>query len=92
MRRRGLVKAAMIGSATLAVGGAAWLKLAPQPAVAGFADFDSVRRAIALWRVRPPDTPAQHWSAAQTLEHTAQSIEMSIDGYPELRAAWFRRL
>jgi hypothetical protein len=30
------------------------------------------------------------WSPAQVFNHCAQSIDYSMDGYPELKAAWFR--
>lgn len=90
MRRRTLVKTALIGGGVALTGATAWLKLAPQPPVMGFADFAAVRSAIAAWLTNPPATPAGHWDAARTLEHAAQSIEMSLDGYPQLRAAWFR--
>lgn len=32
----------------------------------------------------------QGWNPAQVFNHCAQSIDFSIDGYPELKAAWFR--
>jgi hypothetical protein len=32
----------------------------------------------------------QGWSPAQVFNHCAQSIDYAIDGYPELKAAWFR--
>lgn len=32
----------------------------------------------------------QGWSPAQVFNHCAQSVDYSIDGYPELKAAWFR--
>ena len=30
------------------------------------------------------------WNPAQTFTHLAQSIEFSLDGYPELKPGWFR--
>ena len=30
------------------------------------------------------------WSPSEVLNHCAQSIDYSIDGYPELKPAWFR--
>jgi hypothetical protein len=33
----------------------------------------------------------QGWNPAQVFNHCAQSIDYSIDGYPELKAAWFRQ-
>lgn len=32
----------------------------------------------------------QGWSPAQVFNHCAQSVDYSIDGYPKLKAAWFR--
>ena len=31
------------------------------------------------------------WKLRAVLEHLAQSIEMSMDGYPEQKSAWFQR-
>lgn len=33
----------------------------------------------------------QGWSPAQVFNHCAQSVDFSMDGYPELKAAWFRQ-
>lgn len=37
-----------------------------------------------------PLVSLQGWSPAQVFNHCAQSVDYSIDGYPELKAAWFR--
>lgn len=90
MRRRTVLKSALIGSGALVGSGAAWLTLAPQPPVAGFADLSHLRDALDAWRTAPPANAVGAFPLAQMLEHCAQSVEMSMDGYPELRAGWFR--
>lgn len=90
MRRRTLLKSALIGTGVMVGTGAAWLTLAPQPPVAGFSDVARLRAALEDWRAAPPPSPSGAFPLAQMLEHCAQSVDMSIDGYPELRAAWFR--
>ena len=56
--------------------------------VKGFADLAAARKAIeglaSGWR----STGA--WSLAQMLNHTAQSIEYSMVGFPEMKSALFR--
>lgn len=54
-----------------------------------FADIDEARRAVALLAERPPRV-AGAWSLAQVLNHAAQSIEYSLDGFPQSKPAWFR--
>lgn len=90
MRRRTVLKATLLGGTAVVGSGVAWLTLAPQPRVAGFPDVATLRAALEEWRLAPPPSPAGQFPVAQMLEHCAQSVTMSIDGYPELRAAWFR--
>jgi hypothetical protein len=37
-----------------------------------------------------PLEPATAWSWSQTLEHCAQSIEFSLQGFPQPKSAWFQ--
>jgi Protein of unknown function (DUF1569) len=79
MRRRTLMLAA--ASAPLAACGAAQVKTFPTLASASTA-IESLARGY------------QHsgaWTLAQMLNHAAQSIDYSIDGFPELRSALFRK-
>ncbi|WP_395700997.1 DUF1569 domain-containing protein [Aquabacterium sp.] len=58
-------------------------------ALQGFASFDDARRALAA-------LPAQHaktasgWGLPQVLQHAAQSIDYSMDGYPQMKSGLFR--
>lgn len=47
------------------------------------AEVDRLSQAQAL-------SSSVEWTWAQTLEHCAQSIEYSMTGYPEPKAAWFQ--
>ena len=90
-RRRWLRLAA--GSSVAALAGVgvatAWLQ-GPSPAIETFPDTAA---ALGWLDALERDAGAHSltaWPLAQVLEHAAQSIEFSLDGYPELRAAPFR--
>lgn len=56
--------------------------------------FGSLDEALAeLARLTSPNAlpPATAWSWAKTLDHCAQSIEFSMQGFPAMRSALFRR-
>jgi Protein of unknown function (DUF1569) len=78
MRRRTLIIAA--SSAPLAACSAAEVKVMPT-VVAAMAAIDALAKGYR-------HTGA--WTLAQMLNHAAQSIDYSIDGFPELRSALFR--
>jgi hypothetical protein len=90
-RRRWLRLAAGSGVVAALGGGAAslWLS-APALPIEGFRDTAAALRWLdALTR----DAGARSltpWPLAQVIEHAAQSVEYSIDGYPALRNPWFR--
>jgi hypothetical protein len=89
-RRRWLKLALGTGASALAGGGAGalWLMGDAEP-VAALPDVPS---ALA-WIDRLSRVPAEStssWSLAQMLEHAAQSVEYSLQGYPQLNSSWFR--
>jgi hypothetical protein len=85
MKRRHWLAIAGVPLAT----GSAWWWVAERPAVAG---MPSIEAALALIDElqRAPRAMRSGWPLAQVLEHCAQSIEYSMDGYPEARSAVFR--
>ena len=92
MKRRRLLRAALGGTALAAAGGGAgmlWLQGDPAP-VAGFADIDAALRWIDAVGSDASAHSTTAWALPQVLEHAAQSIEYSLDGYPQLRSALFR--
>jgi hypothetical protein len=50
--------------------------------------FDDVLRVMDA--LGPESRRAGPWSLPQALAHCAQSIEFSLTGFPQVRAAWFR--
>lgn len=90
-RRRWLKFAAGSGIAALATGAgaSAWL-LGPPAETGGFAD---VRTALEWLDMLERDVGARSltaWPLAHVLEHLAQSVEYSLDGFPELHGPLFR--
>jgi hypothetical protein len=58
-------------------------------AVSPFDTLDDARRAL----VRLPGAPLRStgaWDVPEVLHHVAQSVEFSLDGFPQLKPAWFR--
>jgi hypothetical protein len=89
-RRRVLLRAGGLAAVGVA-GGAAYVAshrdhplAAPQ-----FADMATARRTIEQLRNAPMKT-STGWDLPRVLHHAAQSIHGSIDGYPQLKPAWFR--
>jgi len=77
-----LATAAPLAGATL------WLHGAPAP-IDGLTDFAAVR----AWTGRllaAPHRSTTTWTVAHVLHHAAQSIEFSLDGYPQPRPRWFQ--
>jgi hypothetical protein len=74
----------------LAAGAAMLLPLSgcSESPVATFADFDAVRRALAA--LGPQARTTAGWPLAQVLQHAAQSIEFSLDGFPHPKSALFQ--
>lgn len=55
-----------------------------------FATWKQARKAVFELLFSPPKLQGSPWTLAQMLQHAAQSIEFSINGFPELKPAWFR--
>ena len=86
--RRRFLLGATAGLGAAAGGGALWLSGAPRP-IPDFATPSAAMTWLAELRATPHRSLTA-WPLPQVLEHLAQSIEYSIDGYPQLRPAWFR--
>jgi hypothetical protein len=54
-----------------------------------FRTLDDARRAVAPLAEHPLRTTGA-WNLAQVLNHAAQSVEFSLDGFPQLKPALFR--
>lgn len=86
MRRRTLLKGAALTSAA-ALGAGYWaLPTGPQPAVVS---LEGARQVLADLQGKTLRS-VRGWSPSQVFNHCAQSIDYSIDGYPELKPVWFR--
>lgn len=86
MRRRTLLKGAALTSAA-ALGAGYWaLPTGPQPAAVS---LQGARQVLADLQGKTLRS-VRGWSPSQVFNHCAQSIDYSIDGYPELRPVWFR--
>lgn len=86
MRRRTFLKGAAVAGVTM-VGAGYWaLPAGPQPAIV---TLDGARQV--LDELHGKTLLSIHgWSPSEVFNHCAQSIEYSMDGYPELKPAWFR--
>ena len=86
MRRRTLLKGAALGGAA-ALGAGFWaLPAGPRPAVVS---LEGARQVLADLQGKTLQS-IRGWSPSEVFNHCAQSIDYSIDGYPELKPAWFR--
>ena len=86
MRRRTLLKGAALGTAA-ALGAGYWaLPAGPRPAVVS---LEGARQVLADLHGKTLQS-IRGWSPSEVFNHCAQSIDYSIDGYPELKPAWFR--
>jgi len=83
-RRRVLLTGGALVTAA-ATGTGAWIMTGSMR----FETIDDARRAVAALAAQPPRM-AGAWSLAQVLNHAAQSIEYSLDGFPQLKPALFR--
>ncbi|HWH82676.1 MAG TPA: DUF1569 domain-containing protein, partial [Burkholderiaceae bacterium] len=54
-----------------------------------FDTVDAARRALAALPAAPLRSTGT-WDVPQVLHHFAQSVEFSLDGFPQLKPAWFR--
>lgn len=85
MRRRTLLKGAALGGVAAMAGGF-WALGGTAPAPVS---LEGARRVLDGLVGRALVSVAG-WSPAEVFNHCAQSIEFSLDGYPELKPAWFR--
>ena len=86
MRRRTLLKGAALGGVA-ALGAGYWaLPAGSRPAAVSLED---ARQVLAELQGKTLQS-IRGWSPSEVLNHCAQSIDYSIDGYPELKPAWFR--
>ncbi|HEY9028738.1 MAG TPA: DUF1569 domain-containing protein [Burkholderiaceae bacterium] len=88
--RRALLTGGALLAGAAAAGAGYVLTHADQPiAMADFTDLPRAMRTLELLRTTPRHTRSG-WDLAQVLHHSAQSIEYSLDGFPQLKPAWFR--
>nr|WP_313403732.1 DUF1569 domain-containing protein [Pseudomonas sp.] len=86
MRRRTLLKGAAVSGVALLGAGYWALPAGPRPAAVS---LDGARQVLADLQGRALRS-VRGWSPSEVFNHCAQSIDYSIDGYPELKPAWFR--
>ncbi|HET7792446.1 MAG TPA: DUF1569 domain-containing protein [Rhizobacter sp.] len=82
---------ALLGLGAVAVGAPA-LWWAARPAALQSQAFDSIEaalRTLAALKVTPVAMGGA-WDLAHVLHHAAQSVEYSLQGFPELKPGWFR--
>ena len=87
MQRRTLLKGAALGG--VAVLGAGFWAL-PSGAAPAAVSLDGARAVLEGFKGKALAS-IQGWTPSEVFNHCAQSIEYSMDGYPELKPAWFRR-
>jgi hypothetical protein len=90
MQRRRALKVLLAGSGVALAGGAGALYWSDAATIATFPDTDTALGWLDTLARDPSARSLEGWPLAQVLEHAAQSIEYSLEGYPALRAAWFR--
>lgn len=54
-----------------------------------FTTIGEASAAVAALAGKPPRTSGA-WNLAQVLNHAAQSVEYSLEGFPQPKPAWFR--
>lgn len=87
-RRRALVR----GSGAVLIGVSPGLLTACSPAPVSGAGFGSLPAALATLQAlkdKPPKATGA-WDLPKVLIHAAQSVEYSLAGFPQPKAAWFR--
>lgn len=86
MQRRTLLKGAALGGVA-ALGAGFWaLPSGPRPAAL---TLDGARQVLDALAGRELSS-IRGWSPSEVFNHCAQSIDYSIDGYPQLKPTWFR--
>ncbi|MET1076876.1 MAG: DUF1569 domain-containing protein [Pseudomonas sp.] len=88
MRRRRLLQLGALGATAGALGAGFWaLPVGEVPADLRLASVQPLLQGLQGRALRSEGA----WSVAAVFNHCAQSIEYSLDGYPELKPAWFRQ-
>ena len=88
--RRALLAGGVLLAATAAAGVGYVATHSNQPiAMNGFSDLAHAMRTLERLREAPLHTRSG-WDLAHVLHHSAQSVEYSLDGFPQLKPAWFR--
>lgn len=86
MQRRTLLKGAALGGVA-ALGAGFWaLPSGPRPAALTLEGARQVLDSLAGQQL----SSIRGWSPSEVFNHCAQSIDYSIDGYPQLKPTWFR--
>ena len=85
MNRRQFLRRSLAGTAVTLTSGAGWL------AVADKAQLPSLLDVVAAIEQNHALAAQGTWSVAKTLLHCAQSIEMSMAGYPIHKSKWFKQ-
>lgn len=86
MQRRTLLKGAAAGG-VVALGAGFWAL--PSGAAPAALSLDGARTVLEGFKGKALAS-IRGWTPAEVFNHCAQSIEYSMDGYPELKPAWFR--
>lgn len=86
MQRRTLLKGAAIGG-LVALGAGFWAL--PTGAAPAALSLDGARQVLEGLKGQVLAS-ISGWTPTEVFNHCAQSIEYSLDGYPELKPAWFR--
>lgn len=89
MQRGRRIAFASLGAAAI---GAPALWWASRPAALSSPAFDSTKgalRTLAALKTQPARSTGA-WDLAHVLHHAAQSVEYSLQGFPSLKAPWFR--
>jgi hypothetical protein len=92
MDRRRCLHLTLAGGAVVVAGGSAsaWWLAGLRAPVAGFAGLDAALHWLERVTREPAHRSTTAWPLAQVLEHAAQSVEGSLQGYPQLESAAFR--
>jgi hypothetical protein len=85
----GVTRRRVVVGGALAAASVAGLGVWSMSSVIRFATVADARRAVMALAEQPPHLTGA-WSLAQVLSHAAQSIEYSLDGFPQLKPALFR--
>lgn len=88
MNRRRWLLAGLGGGAALAAGAGLWLRGEPAP-VAAIGDWTAAHAWLDQLEQMPAFTRSG-WTLPVVLQHLAQSIEYSIEGYPQMQPIWFQ--